>query len=28
VPPHSVVTSVAVSERYSAEPDMPLGTTL
>jgi hypothetical protein len=28
VPPHSVVTSVAVSERHSAEPDMPLATTL
>ncbi len=28
VPPHSIVTSVAVSERHSAEPDMPLGTRL
>ena len=28
VPPHSIVTSVAVSERHSAEPDVPLGTRL
>jgi len=28
VAPHSVVTNVAVSERHSAEPDMPLGTRL
>jgi serine O-acetyltransferase len=26
VPPHSVVTSGAVSERHSAEPDVPPGT--
>jgi serine O-acetyltransferase len=28
VPPHSVVTNVAVSERHSVEADTPLGTTL
>ena len=28
VPPHSIVTNVAVSERHSAEPGMPLGTRL
>ena len=28
VPPHSIITNVAVSERHSAEPDMPLGTRL